>query len=1543
MGDNGQLFPIQSNELEPFKLPLSESYKYNWINVYILYQGSFINFPNVDIKKIINGNYKFTKQQLSNISKNNIILYLDYNQIMELKKNNEELYILDEIMLKKVMMKAGLQLSYINKYPLFFGKKEKETETEYMLYFSEGINGKGKYLSFKKYYEKTYTQLVKELVINNNNNNNINNDNNITQNQYNNKWEIIRILIFLYANEKDINYFYSQGAYKLYNYFLVNKSYIDEFKEIYFYKEICSIPFIKGIKTFNDCLKNIKTYESSIEIKNIYNKIILNNFLLLNLNPTKEIIALGENKFEYPSNFIIIPKEILKLLAHFTNCEIYSEYEILFGKSTFCFRWKNNINRIYIYEYNCNEIFNLISIIELIDNYWSNIYKLYLTKMPFDIFLNQKKIKPNVTYQKQNLISDDHCLLGYVYLIKERNNRFINPEIDSKGGRSRSNNKKIIPQKVTKFKPPILTRQVTPKKTILRGANPKYNNISSNNEALSTIIQILILLYGNEKEIQKFYNQGQGSYNVQNYYIINRDWVEKFKEIYQYNKISTILSKKLFLTFNEYLNNLQNLLYSDEIKNNFFNSNVNINNSVLSTYDLMPYEHQIEEYKYITNFMIIHESILNLIKSLKNFEISSQYEINFGVSTLCLRVKEDKFKVLIYNYSNNAFNLLGIIELFNDYWNNIYNRYLSKKTFEQFLLEKKINANIINQKHNLISSDDIHMGYVYLTENIRQNIQPSNLIIDILILLYGNEKEVDILLTQTNYALKNYYLVNKEWLDKFKQIYHYNEIYNILSIKGTQTYKYYIDNLQYLESLNEIKVISDKINTIDNYILSGLNLSPFIKIIKNDEGEFYPPINFQIINESLYNLIINFAGNSNNSKYDITLYKSNLYLQLTKNNKTINTIIFVYEYNNIYVNLLGFIKFIGDYFGGIYQKYFSKMNLRDYLLTKEINLNLINQKQTLMSSNKENLGYIYLIAQIKQNEKDNIFYSIYQKLIDSIKILKPNIGSLPDIMDINKHLQANFIIYLPGFIIKNEKLNYYLDMIEKNLINEFLNLSEYDILPYTELDGAIKYSFVNEEICNYFKIQNINNLPKACLFKFQEDNNIKIYIYYPNQNCLLNVLNYNNNSFNLKKIYPVNQESLIFNTVNKQAKGLENTGEDCYMISILQCLCHIKGLMDYFLNENIYHQEVLTRDAPFSQSFSEVLQNIWSPNGEISYNPQKFKNMIQNKNAKDLLLLILTKIHEELNNPNHNDNKFNLNNITKELYEFRKNYYSQNYSIISKLFYYEKCNTLKCQNCFSKINKYHSFNIIEFPLEQVKIYKEKKYLSVPEIINLEDCFEQSEQLEVFSGLNQIYCNRCFKNTTTFSYNKLYTCPEILTIILNHGKGFKLNIQFSFKEIISINKYVLDKTCNSNYELISIIVLQRINSKLYHYLAFCKSPIDNQWYLYEDSTVIPCLNNIINEIQLKYIPYILFYQKRKQETITKTITFTYDGNKAFHNFSNYNKKLYEVYNEFQNKNLWAPKYANLWLTNGNSYINLDLDKTLHENGIKNGDKILININ
>ena len=60
----------------------------------------------------------------------------------------------------------------------------------------------------------------------------------------------------------------------------------------------------------------------------------------------------------------------------------------------------------------------------------------------------------------------------------------------------------------------------------------------------------------------------------------------------------------------------------------------------------------------------------------------------------------------------------------------------------------------------------------------------------------------------------------------------------------------------------------------------------------------------------------------------------------------------------------------------------------------------------------------------------------------------------------------------------------------------------------------------------------------------------------------------------------------------------------------------------------------------------------------------------------------------------------------------------------------------------------------------------------------------------------------------------------------------------------------------NYKLIG--VLTRIGN-IEHFIAYCKSPIDYQWYKYNDDIVSPVLN-FQQEIIDNGIPYLLFYQK-----------------------------------------------------------------------------------
>ena len=95
---------------------------------------------------------------------------------------------------------------------------------------------------------------------------------------------------------------------------------------------------------------------------------------------------------------------------------------------------------------------------------------------------------------------------------------------------------------------------------------------------------------------------------------------------------------------------------------------------------------------------------------------------------------------------------------------------------------------------------------------------------------------------------------------------------------------------------------------------------------------------------------------------------------------------------------------------------------------------------------------------------------------------------------------------------------------------------------------------------------------------------------------------------------------------------------------------------------------------------------------------------IQANDSKDLVLFIFETIHFELNNPSQNPFDIKLENIPNELKLFRSNYYPQNYSIISKIFYYEQYSILQCKRCGFQTNNFNIMNMIIFPLEKVRLY-----------------------------------------------------------------------------------------------------------------------------------------------------------------------------------------------------------------------------------------------
>ena len=1027
------------------------------------------------------------------------------------------------------------------------------------------------------------------------------------------------------------------------------------------------------------------------------------------------------------------------------------------------------------------------------------------------------------------------------------------------------------------------------------------NLININENQKEKTFKKLILLNAFEKDFIGLMKMPiSDEYDLKEFYLINKNIIEKFKEDHRwFNQISNInydfSFKGHIKNMNKIIQKNQNIfndpsLYNYQINYNIYKEENNFVSNINKLWNKVqcPFE-----------FILVPEYLFDLFYSdFTNHTIKKEnfkYNVLIGNDVLFIQSKE--FNNIFYVYKISPQNeSLEIVCAINYNKESIFYRevknYIKGYGLENYFKARKFDLNNINIYNKLIENNQAFLEYIILKKYNRekQNIAEIKNTLN---------KNLNLLITHNNFIER----INKiqgttieinNINDLFNNLYNFNSMKCII-IYGPDlkaiTYKLHFDKIKGLLKLKNSPNYNQEENKIINIIMNNPIKTSLKELLNhanifngmNYNENFKAQSIFNFVNLDLISQIDNSPEIINKFKKGEALLFNNknlyyLYYQNSKKFFKINQVSGM-EFSIEEVNFeQGFEKLYQSLYKLVKYEEIEKKQMKNLLknITKPIEYYCVNQKW--MNDFKKFLNYNIIQTYPNDIQKWNEFMGRNIKLPNELN--NNIIGLFPKIdnfQNINVGIPKNFELIKKDLFDKiiyefnskyNTKINFnkiYLICFggERIFILDENNPNIY--LIYTKINSAYELDYIIQLHNDY----NLSNL----FGNLGSDENIdKIFSLYYNINLAeksAQKLVLQNNV--IGDLYVIREKKL---DEPNHCLGLQNIGATCYMNATLQCLCHVVNLKNYFLNKQQLLKDIENKDCPLTMEFSNVINNLWKKTyeGKSYYAPYGFKEIISKMNplfqgvnandSKDLILFLYENIHREINNPSFYNYKGQDDINNKDLQEFRNEYYPKNSSILIDTFYFEHQNEIICLNCSVSKKNYNIYNMLVFPLEKVREYMIQKNHNCLKSVKLEDCFEHYKRDEKLFGSNQIYCNSCRQMADASNINMIYNSPEVLTIILNRGKGLQFEVNFEYPLRLNIDKFILDKTCkNNNYDLICVLTHLGPSGMSGHFVAFCKSPVDGKWYLYNDAQVSSCKDpRNQDNTMIEGIPYVLFYQK-----------------------------------------------------------------------------------
>jgi len=527
----------------------------------------------------------------------------------------------------------------------------------------------------------------------------------------------------------------------------------------------------------------------------------------------------------------------------------------------------------------------------------------------------------------------------------------------------------------------------------------------------------------------------------------------------------------------------------------------------------------------------------------------------------------------------------------------------------------------------------------------------------------------------------------------------------------------------------------------------------------------------------------------------------------------------------------------------------NKNNNNNDIIINDINNNQMINNNNINNNNYNNLNNNQMINNNNTNI-NNYNYLNNNQMINSNNINNNNYNSLNNNLMINNN---NGIIY-NNQMINNVNIN---NEIYNNLNNKQMINNNFNNNIYNNLNNNINN--INNNNHNYIN----NNLNNNNMINCNNNNN-----NYNNQNDLKNkILNKNDN----EKKESLTQYSFYKNNKKFPKIGLINLGDTSYLNAVIQSLVNIEDLALYFLDsDKMNYLDSVKNELPLSYEMKEIFCNLYPPKEESienSYAPlslleyiSKDKKYSYEKSSNPIYLIkdLLNGLDNELNTLFNNNVEDNENKYDREETIYSEmNYISKtNNSPIFRIFCFTKVHESICEkycNSIYDLKKYNSFK-----LNISKYYSLKK-----EKIKIKDCirfqYEESEKTKLF------ICQNCHKKKKYFVYSKIFSSPNIFLFLIDRGTDIKQNknellkIPLIIEDQLDLDGFIENKETPTKYELIGIVSILIKDEK---YVSMCKSPIDNNWYNYNDEEIQKIEHKKVIELcnnYEMYSPCIVIYK------------------------------------------------------------------------------------